>query len=67
MLRSCPARCSTLRSNFEFVAEISSKAFVEGPVTVGEREPLPVTVVRFFWVRIFLVAPEVVHEGVYAQ
>ena len=34
---------------------------------MGEREPLPVTVVRCFWVRIFLVAPEVVHESVYAQ
>ena len=31
------------------------------------REPLPVTVARCFWVRIFLVAPEVVHESVYAQ
>jgi hypothetical protein len=32
---------------------------------VGEGELLSVTVVvRFFWVRIFLVAPEVVHESV---
>jgi hypothetical protein len=28
---------------------------------------LPVTVVRIFWVRIFLVAPEVVRERGYAQ
>jgi hypothetical protein len=34
---------------------------------VGEGEPLPVTIVRFFWLKIFLVAPEVVHSSVYAQ
>ena len=34
---------------------------------MGEEEPLAVTIVRFFWVRIFLVAPEVVQESVYAQ
>jgi hypothetical protein len=46
---------------------VPGEAFVESPVTVGKGEPLPVTVLRFFWVRIFLVAPEVVHESVYAQ
>ena len=38
------------------------RALAEDP-----REPLLVTVVRCFWVRIFLVAPEVVHSSVYAQ
>jgi len=39
---------------------------VEGPVTVSEGEPLPVTVVRVFRVGIFFEACEVVYEGVYA-
>jgi hypothetical protein len=67
MAAELSSRRATPRTNFEFVAEIPSDAFVEGPVTVGEGEPLPVTVVRFFWVKIFLVAPEVVHSSVYAQ
>jgi NAD(P)-dependent dehydrogenase (short-subunit alcohol dehydrogenase family) len=44
--------------------ELAEYGILVSAVALGA---LPVMVVRIFWVRIFLVAPEFVHESVYAQ